>query len=106
VLNHQNSFKTHPFHLAHIKYSCDHSSGKYLGSEITLVEFSFVDGIRNTFHAYINDGNIPPAYAFQATKRARKTYLIPFPPDDFGSESNHPEILSNMNSLLAGADAE
>jgi hypothetical protein len=106
VLNHQNSFKTHPFHLVHINYSCEHRSGRYLGPEITLVEFSFVDGIRKPFHAYINHGNIPLAYAFQATKRARKTYRIPLPPDGFGSESYHPEILSNMNSVLVGADGE
>jgi hypothetical protein len=65
-----------------------------------------VDGIRKTFHAYINHGNIPLAYAFQAAKRARKTYIITLPPDGFGSESYHPENLSNTNSFLEGADGE
>jgi hypothetical protein len=65
-----------------------------------------VDGIRKTFHAYINHGNISLAYAFKATKHARKTYLIPLPPDGFGSESYHPEILSNLNSFLVEAEGE
>jgi hypothetical protein len=105
-LKRRNSVKTHPFHLAHVNYYCRHGSGRYLGCEIALVEFSFVDGIRKTYHAFINPGDIPLGYAFVATKRAKKTHLIPLAPDGFGSESDHPEILSNIKSFLLGADGD
>jgi hypothetical protein len=42
-LQRQKLLKTHPFHLVHVNYYCKHSSGRYLGCEIALAEFSFVD---------------------------------------------------------------
>jgi hypothetical protein len=96
ALERRNSLKTHPFHLVHVNYYCKHGSGRYLGCEIALAEFSFVDGVRKTYHAFINPGQIPVGYASVAPKRATETHLIPLPPDSFGSESNHLEILSNV----------
>jgi hypothetical protein len=102
ALERQNSLKTHPFHLVHVNYYCKHGSGMYLGCEISLAEFSFVDGIRKTYHAFINPGEIPIGYAFMATKHTAKTHQIPLPPDAFGSESNHQEILNNIRLFLMG----
>jgi hypothetical protein len=81
--------KTHPFHLVHVNYYCKHGGGRYLGCEIALAEFSFVDGVRKTYHAFMNPGEIPVGYAFLATKHATETHLIPLLPDGFGSESEH-----------------
>jgi hypothetical protein len=58
------------------------------------------------FHAFINPGDIPLGYAFEATKHTRKTHRMPLPPDCFGSESDNPEILNNIKSFLMGADAD
>jgi protein maelstrom len=106
ALKHQNSLKTHPFLLVHINYYCKHGSGRYLGCEIALAEFSFVDVVRKTYHAFINPGEIPVGYAFLATKRATETHLILLPPDGFGSESDHLEILNNIRLFLMGEDGD
>jgi protein maelstrom len=90
----------------HVNYYCRHGNGRYLGCEIALAEFSFVDGIRKTYHAFINPGEIPVGYAFLATKRATQTHLIPLPPDGFGSESEHLEIFNNIRSFLMGENGE
>ncbi|XP_033611708.1 protein maelstrom homolog [Cryptotermes secundus] len=105
-LKHHNSLKTHLFHLVHVNYCCKDRSGRYLGCEIALVEFSFVDGVTNNFHAFINPGDIPLGYASQAFKHATETHPIPLPPDGFGSESHHQEILSNIRFFLMGEDGE
>jgi hypothetical protein len=106
ALEHRNSLKTHPFHLVHVNYYCKHVSGRYLGCKIAFAEFSFVSGVRKTYHAFINPGQIPVGYAFLATKRAAKAHLIPLPPDGFGSESDHLEILSNIRLFLMGEDGD
>jgi hypothetical protein len=54
ALEHQNSLKSHLFHLVHVNYYCKHRSG----CEAVLAEFSFVDGVRKTYHAFINPGQI------------------------------------------------
>jgi hypothetical protein len=59
-----------------------------------------VDGVRKTYHAFINLGEIPVSYTFPAAKCATETHLIPLPPDGFGSESDHLEILSNVRLFL------
>ncbi|XP_023727518.1 protein maelstrom homolog [Cryptotermes secundus] len=105
-LKHHNSLKTHLFHLVHVNYCCKDRSGRYLGCEIALVEFSFVDGVTNNFHAFINPGDIPLGYASQAFKHATETHPIPLPPDGFGSESHHQEILSNIRFFLMGEDGD
>jgi hypothetical protein len=106
ALKHQNSLKTHLFHLVHVSYYCKDRSGRYLGCEIALAEFSFVDGVRKTFHAFINPGQIPLGCASLATKRATETHLLPLPPDGFESESEHQEILSNIRVFLMGEDGD
>jgi hypothetical protein len=106
ALKYRNSLKTHPFHLVHVNYYCKHGSGRYLGCEIALAEFSFVDGVRKTFHAFINPGQIPVGYAFLATKHAAETHLIPLPPDGFGSESGHLDILNIIRLFLMGQDGD
>jgi hypothetical protein len=100
ALESRDSLKSHPFQMAHVSYYCKHSSGRYLGCEIALVEFSFVDGIRKTYHAYINPGEIPIGYSFLAMERAPETHLFPLLPDGFGSKSAYPEILNNNIRLF------
>jgi protein maelstrom len=102
ALQRHSSLKTHPFHLVHVNYYCKHSSGRYLGCEIALTEFSFEDGIRKTYHAFINPGEIPIGYAFMAQKHTTRTHQIPLPPDAFGSMSDHQEILKNIKLFLMG----
>jgi protein maelstrom len=51
-------------------------------------------------------GEIPVGYTFLATKRAAETRHIPLPPDGFGSESDHLEILSNIRLFLMGEDGD
>jgi hypothetical protein len=99
ALKHRNSLKTHPFHLVHV-------SGRYLRCEIAIAEFSFVDGVMKTYHAFINSCEIPVGYIFLATKRATETHLIPLPPDGFGSESDHLEIFNNIRLFVMGEDAD
>lgn len=106
VLKHRDSLKSHPFHMAHVNYYCKDGSGRYLGCEIALLEFSFVDGVRKAFHAFINPGEIPIGYSFLARERATETHLIPLPPDGFGSESKYPAILNNIKSFLMGEDGD
>ncbi|PNF31828.1 hypothetical protein B7P43_G09258 [Cryptotermes secundus] len=106
ALKHQNSLKTHPFYLVHVNYYCKDSSGRYLGCEIALAEFSFVDGVTKALHAFMNPGEIPLGYAFQAFKHATETHLLPLPPDGFGSESEHQEILSNIRAFLMREDRD
>jgi hypothetical protein len=65
-----------------------------------------VDGVRKTYHAFINPGHIPLGYAFLAFKRATETHLIPLPPDGFGCESDHLEILNNIRLFLMGEDGD
>jgi protein maelstrom len=65
-----------------------------------------VDGVRKTYHAFINPGEIPVGYAYLATKRATKTHLIPLPPDGFGSVSDQLEILNNIRIFLMGEDRD
>jgi hypothetical protein len=59
TLERRNSLKTQPFHLVHVSYYYKHGSGRYLECEIALTEFSFVDGVRKTYNAFINPGEIP-----------------------------------------------
>ncbi|PNF23936.1 hypothetical protein B7P43_G12111 [Cryptotermes secundus] len=103
ALRHQNSLKTQPFHLVHIDYYCKDSSGRYLGCDFVLAEFSFVDGVRKAFHAFINASEIPLGYASQAFKHATENHLITLPPV---SESHHQEILSNIRSFLMREDGD
>jgi hypothetical protein len=105
ALKHENSLKPVPFHLGHVNYYCQHGSGRYLGCEIALTEFSFVDGVRKTYHAFINPGEIPVGYAFLPTKRATETHLIPLPPVGFGIESDHQEIF-HVRLFLMGEDGD
>ncbi|XP_023720650.1 protein maelstrom homolog [Cryptotermes secundus] len=105
-LKHQKSLKTHLFHLVHVNHYCKDSSGRYLGCEIALAEFSFVDGVRKTFHSFINPGEIPVGYAYLATKRATKTHVIPLPPDAFGSVSDQLEILNKIRLFVIGEDRD
>jgi hypothetical protein len=105
-LKRRNSLKTHPFHLAHVNYYCKYGSGRYLECEIALVEFSFVEGIRKTFHTLIYPGDFPLGYASEATEHARKTHCMPLPTDGFGREASHPEVLSNIKSFLVGANGD
>jgi hypothetical protein len=58
-----------------------------MGCEIAPAEFCFVDGVRKTYHQFINPGDIPTGYAFEATRHAAHTHRIPLPPDSFGSVS-------------------
>jgi hypothetical protein len=106
ALKNENSLKTHPFHLVRVNYYCKHGSGRYLGCEIALAEFSFVDGVRKTYHTFINPGEIPVGYVFLATKRTTETRIIVFPPDGFGSEPDHLEILNNFRLFLMGEDGD
>jgi hypothetical protein len=96
----RNSLQTHPFRLEQDNYYCKHGRSRYLGCEIALAEFSFVDGVRKIYHALINPGEIHVSYAFLTTKRATETHLIPLPQDGFGSESDHLEILSIILFLM------
>jgi hypothetical protein len=84
----------------HINYYCKLRNGRYLGCEVALSEFSFVDGIRKLYHVFINPGDIPLGYAFMSRKRAEETRLIPVSPDGFGSESGKQEILENIKFFL------
>jgi protein maelstrom len=77
-----------------------------VGCEITLAEFSFVDGVMKTYHQFINPGEIPIGYAFEATKYAANTHRIPLPPDSFGSVSDHVEIFDNIISFVRGQDED
>ncbi|XP_033608862.1 protein maelstrom homolog [Cryptotermes secundus] len=106
VLKHQNSLKTHLFHLVHVNYYCKDSSGRYLGCEIALAEFSFVDGVRKSLHTFINPNQIPLGYAYLETKPATGIHLIALPADDFGSESDHLEMLGNIRLFLMGEDGD
>jgi hypothetical protein len=100
----RDSLKNHPFHLVHVNYYCKHSSGRYLGCEIAIAEFTLMDGSTRTFNAFINPGDIPIGYAFAATKRSARTHRmplpLPLPLDRFGSESDHPQIFNNIISFL------
>jgi hypothetical protein len=101
-LQRQMLLETHPFHLVHVNYYCKHSSGRYLGCEIALAEFSFVDGVRKTYHTFINPGDIPTGYAFEARRHAANTHRIPLAPDSFVSVSDHAEIFNNIKSFVRG----
>jgi hypothetical protein len=83
-LQRRKLLETHQFHPVHVSYYCKHSHGRHLGSEIAIAEFSFVDGVRNTCHKFINPGETPIGYAFEATRHAADTNRIPLPPDSFG----------------------
>jgi hypothetical protein len=89
----------------HVNYYCKHGSGRYLRCKIAIAKFSFVDGDMNTY-AFINSSEIPVGYIFLATKRATETPLIPLPPDGFGSDSDHLEILKDIRLFLMGEDAD
>jgi hypothetical protein len=69
---------------------------------MAFAQFSFVDGDRNIYHAFIILGEILVGYAFLATKHATGTHLIPLPPDGFASESFHLDILNNIILFLMG----
>jgi protein maelstrom len=105
ALKRQNLLKTHPFHLVHVNYYCKLASGRYLGCEIALAEFSFVDGVRKTYHTFINPGKIPLGYAFTALKHSGETHHF-LPPDYYGSESDHLEIFKNIRLFLMGEDGD
>jgi hypothetical protein len=100
-LQRQKLLKTHPFHLVYVNY-CKHNSGRYLGCEIALSEFSFLDSTRKTYHKFINPGDIPAGYAFEATRHAAHTRRIPLPPDSFVSVSDRVEIFNNIISFVKG----
>jgi protein maelstrom len=106
MIKQQNSLKTRLFHLVHVNYYCKLRSGRYLGGEIALAEFSFVDGIRKTYHAFINPGKIPAGFPFLENETATKIHLTPMPLDGFRSESAHQEILSNIRIFLLGEDGD
>jgi hypothetical protein len=59
-----------------------------------------LDGVRKTYDAFINPGEIPVGYAFLATKHATETHLVPLPPNGFGSESDNLEILNIILFLM------
>jgi hypothetical protein len=106
ALKRQNLLKTHLFHLVHVNYYCKHASGRYLGCEIALAEFSFVDGVRKTYHTFINPDKIPHGYAFTALKHTAETNHLPLPPDCYGSESYHLEIFKNIRLFLMGEEGD
>jgi hypothetical protein len=68
------------------------------GCELAIAEFTLMDGIIRTFNAFINPGDILIGYSYAATKRSAKTHRRPFPPDGFGSESDHLQIFNNIIS--------
>lgn len=102
MLKNQNSLKTHLFHLVHVNYYCKHRSGRNLGCEIPLAEFSFTNGFRKPCHALINPSQISLVHAFLATKHATGTHLVPLYPDvcGGGGELDHLEIHSNTRLFL------
>lgn len=71
------------FYFMSVEYLCivdqqlDHCNDEYLVCEIGMVEFSFKNGITNTYHVFPEPPTIPFGFKFTAQSHSDSTHKIP-----------------------------
>lgn len=71
--------------------------GLYLPNEIGLVEYTFRDGIKGSYHRLINPGGVPVGYYGEAKLHSEKFHQLPVMMSEVAdSDSNYTKILRDI----------
>ncbi|XP_064651283.1 protein maelstrom homolog [Lineus longissimus] len=87
------------FYFIDFQTLCKTEEGDYLPVEMGLVEFTMKDGIRKTYHTFIDPGPIPLGYRFECQRTSDDTHKIPVAGFQF-AESNYRSIWIQLENFV------
>lgn len=77
-----------PIYIASFNVLVATREGRYYPNEIGLVEYTLRDGIKDSYHCFVDPGKIPQGYSSDAKQHSEKYHQIPFIMYDFTLAKN------------------
>lgn len=82
---------------------CKTLNDEYLPLEVAVIEYSMNDGITKEFQQFINAGEIPVGYRYEAQLHSNSTHKIPVENFEL-AQSNYHELWLKLISFAEGAE--